>query len=1023
MLKLSFLGPPMVERGGEPAGPFVSFKSLALLCYLVMRVGIHARDHLAGLLWGEMPEHRANANLRMALYNLQKLFPGYLAVTRTTAAFNPSQPYWLDVKAFETQLTTPIGEISGLQAALKLYRGEFLEGLYVENAPDFEVWMVEQREHLRLSLARGLERLADYYARRGDWAVSIDAYLRLLALDPLREDIHRCLMLTMARAGRYDSALAQFETCRRLLREELGVEPAPETTALYLRIQIARSRPRPHNLPLRMTSIIGRENELGKIAELLAETACRLITLVGPGGIGKTHIALHAAAEKSREAAFLEGVFFVALASVSSGDLLASAIADAIQLAFQGPADPKVQLLNHLHNKEMLLILDNFEHLIEEGASFLTVILARAPEVKILVTSRERLNLQEEWLFEIQGLRFPKSSLDSVPDALIARDEVKNYPAMQLFAERARRVRSGFALSEMARPAVARICQLVEGMPLGIELAASQARTLSYQRIAEEIERGLGYLATPLRDVPERHRSMQAVFNHSWRFLPTEERNVFMKLSVFRGGFTREAAHKVAGASLAVLSALVDKSFLHRDPSGRYEVHELLRQYGEEKLRSIPQEWENAQNLHCNYFAEVLQRWEDHFKGGKQVDALREIGREIDNIRVTWHWAVDRRRVDRIGKCIEGLWGFYDLRCWLKEGEETFANAVFALRGAVSELNEPSTDLTFTLGKALARLGWFFWREGRFRQSKEIVQESLALLRQPEPSIRRELGFSFFLLGVVGLYLGEYLKSRQYWSEGLALCREVGDQLVSGLSLMGLAIVSSSLGDYAEAEERQKESLDYFRAISDRRGMTSNLIWYSGTILLAKGELDEAERFLREGVINSQELMDQFGRALALTYLGVLGNLRSDYSNAKKFHQESMEIFQEIGDRWGVAYALTGLGNAAYALGEHEAAERYFSEALKISMDIETLPVVLDALVGLATLLHTGEQPERALELLAFVRQHSASSFETKGKAERLIAEIEKKLPAQVVTVAQSKGQAGMLESFVEEILGQNQLQ
>jgi predicted ATPase/DNA-binding SARP family transcriptional activator len=1025
MLKLSFLGPPMVEWGGEPAGPFVSVKSLALLCYLAIRPGHHAREHLAGLLWGEMAEHRANANLRMALYNLQKLFPGYLSVTRTTAAFNPSQPYWLDVKAFESGVTAPIGEISGLQAALKLYRGEFLEGLSIEAAPDFEVWIVEQREHLRLSLARGLERLADYYARRGDWATGIDIYLRLLALDPLREDIQRCLMLTMARAGRYDSALAQYETCRRLLREELGVEPAPETTALYLRIQIARSRSRPNNLPLQMAPIIGREDDLGKITELLEESSCRLITLVGPGGIGKTQLSLHTAANKSREGAFLEGVFFVPLASVSTAELLPSGIADAIQLAFQGPADPRVQLLNHLRDKEVLLVLDNFEHLIDEGAGFLTDILAKAPDVKLLVTSRERLSLREEWLLEIQGLRFPKFSPDSAPRGMIIGEEAENYAAVRLFRDRARRVRSDFSLSEGESVAVARICQLVEGMPLGIELAASQVRTLSCQRIAEEIEGGLDYLATPLRDVPDRHRSMQAVFNYSWRRLSAEERNVFMKLSVFRGGFTRDAAQQVAAASPSILLALVNKSFLKRDPIGRYEVHELLRQYGEEKLLAVPQEWENVQNLYCSYFAEMLHRREDHFKGGKQVDFLREISREIDNIRATWHWAVDRRRVDLIGKCVEGLWGFYDLRCWLKEGKETFAIAVSALRGVVSELNEPNTDITFIFGKTLARLGWFYWRQGRFRQSKEIVQENLALLREPEPSIRRELGFSFFLLGVDGLYLGEYSQCRQDWSECLALCKDVGDQLVSGLSLMGLAIVSSSLGDYAEAEKRQKESLAVFRAISDRRGITSNLIWYSGTILLAKGEFDKAERYLLEGVVNSQELMDQFGRALALAYLGVLTYLRKDYSKAKQLQKESLEIFQEIGDQWGIAYALTGVGHTAHALGEYEVADRHFRKALKIAVDIETLPVAMDALVGFANLLHTGNQSEkeRALALLGFVRQHSASSFETKGKAAHLIAEIEEKLPAQVVSDAKRRGQAGTLEAFMEELLGGNKLQ
>jgi predicted ATPase/DNA-binding SARP family transcriptional activator len=972
-----------------------------------------------------MPEERAKANLRMALYNLQNLFPGYLAITRTTASFNRERPYWLDLEAFHSRLAAAEGQAAGLRAAMELYRGDFLEDLYVESAPDFDAWLVEQREHLRLSFGQGLERLAEHYANQGDWIASVEGYRRLLALDALREDIHRRLMLILARAGRYDSALAQYEICCRLLREELGVEPAPETTALYLRIQIARSRPRPHNLPLETADIIGREAELGKIASLLGESACRLITLVGPGGIGKTDLALHAAADKSREGMFLEGVYFVPLASVSSSDLLAAAIADAIQLAFQGPADPKVQLLQYLRNKEMLLVLDNFEHLNEGGARFVMDILAKTADVKLLVTSRERLSLREEWLLEIQGLRFPRSSSDSSRHGMIIAEEAENYAAMRLFTDRARRVQSDFSLSETERAAVARICQLVDGIPLGIELAASQARTLSFKKIAEEIERGLGVLATSFRDVPDRHRSMQAVFDQSWGLLSAVERNVFKKSSVFRGGFTRDAAQQVAGASLPVLSALVDKSFLHRDPSGRYEVHELLRQYAEEKLRAVHQEWENAQNLHCGYFASFLQHMEHQLKGGKQVEALQDLGAEIDNLRAAWRSAVDGRRMEEIGKALEGLFVFYELRDWFREGEETFRNAASRLGEVGEEPVDAGLGSTIVLGAILVRWGWFCWRLGRFRESSEILRESLQVLGQGGSGARREMGLALVQLGMVRWHLGDYEESQHFMRDGLDISREVRDQFIQSLSLMALSLVTHSMGKYAEAKQWQEECLAQFRMNNDQRGLVSSMVWSGGRIHLALGEFEQGEHLLNEGMTIWQGLKDNFHRALALTHLGILAYLRTDYSKAKQLHQESMEIFKEIGDQWGVAYALNGLGYATGALGERDAAENHFCEALKIAFEIETLPVAMEALVGLATLLHTGNQreTERALEWLEFVRQHPASSYETKVKAEQLITEIEEMLPARVVKAAQSRGQADKLEVLVEEILGKSSLQ
>ncbi|NJC97482.1 MAG: hypothetical protein FIB03_14290 [Anaerolineae bacterium] len=1021
MLKLSFLGPLKVEQTGEPAGHFVSTKALALLCYLAMRDGPQAREHLAGLLWGEMPEERAKANLRMALYNLQKLLPGSLIVTRLTVTFNRDQPYRLDVEAFNSGLNTSEEQFASLRSALNLYRGEFLEGLYINTAPEFEMWLLEQREHLRLIFSRALEKLANHYMARADWAASIEVFHRLLAIDTLQEDVHQRLMLALARNGQFEAALAQYQNCCRALKKELGVEPSPETTALFERIQVLRLQPHNHNLTVRHDRIIGRESELNNIANLLRNPACRLITLIGPGGIGKSRLALQAAANAAHEGLFFEGIYLVQLASVYTPDLLASGIAEAIQLALQGPAEPKEQLIKCLRDKEVLLVLDNFEHLIEGGKQLLTAILANAPEVKLMLTSRERLNIQQEWLLEVEGLQFPKPSTDPVQGEKIVWERAETYPAVQLFVERAQHVQSKFPLSDTDAPAVIRICQLVEGMPLGIELAASWVRSVSCQRIVEEIEHNLGFLSSPQHEMSERHHSMLAVFEHSWRSLSTEERNVFKRLSVFRGGFRREAAEEVAGASLPILSSLVDKSFLHRNSSGRFEVHELMRQYAEKRLGVVPQELEEARNLHSSYFVLFLHDRENQLKGGKQVTALQEINTEIDNIRTAWRWAVDRRRAEEVGKAIEGLWAFYELRGWYQEGEDTFGSAATRFREILAgyEFSEMGFERVI-LGMALSRLGWFYWHQGRYKQSGEILDQVLDLFPESALDARREKGFCFLQLGIVNLYLGRFLDSRKFFQESQVISREVGDGLTLILSLNGLCFTALALGEYAEAKLKQEESLARLRTSNDRRGIAHNLIWFGWGVRIARGEFGEAEQLVSEGMAICQEINDKFGLGLALNHFGVLSYLREDYPNAAQLHRQSRDVFQEIGDQWGMAYALNGLGNAEFALGEPKSADQDFREALKISIDTGALPVAMESIVGLAMLLYAGGQNEkiRALELFEFVLNHPASEYETKGKASRLVAEIELELPAQVVTAAQNRGQAKNLEGLVEDILG-----
>jgi predicted ATPase len=458
-----------------------------------------------------------------------------------------------------------------------------------------------------------------------------------------------------------------------------------------------------------LTPFIGRQRELAEIAALLADPACRLLTLAGPGGIGKTRLALEAANPtlnpsplhgEGLEKRFPHGVHFVPLQPVADAALLPIAIANAIGIQFFGADEPRVQLLDYLQNRQMLLILDNFEHLLD-AVDFVVEMLA-APGVRLLVTSRAALNVQAEWRYAIGGLEIPPihpqpptaspngisfghplhGEKELKPLALrptevpVGRERgegLEHYDAARLFSERARRLRHDFSPDDH-RADLIRICQLTGGMPLALELAAGWLKALSCAQIADEIQRGLDFLAADARDVPERHRSMVAAFAQSWNLLTEDEQAVFRRMSVFRGGFSREAAEKVTGATLHTLASLADKSFVRVDAEGRYDVHELMRQYGEAKLDAAG-EVEATRDAHSAYYLDFLAQREADVKGRRQIAALDEIEADFENIRAAWYHGIEKRNDKGIGYAVETLTLYCDRRSRFFEHEELYTHA------------------------------------------------------------------------------------------------------------------------------------------------------------------------------------------------------------------------------------------------------------------------------------------------------------------------------------------------------------
>lgn len=461
------------------------------------------------------------------------------------------------------------------------------------------------------------------------------------------------------------------------------------------------------------TSFIGREKEYSDIQQLLTQPDCHLLTLVGPGGIGKTRLALHLGTLLRDK--FARGTFVVYLQPLRSAEFFVSAVADALGISLIGQEPPLVQLAHYLNDKEALIILDNFEHLLD-AAKQLTILSSSTPHIKYLITSREALNLQEEWLYAVPGLAFP-TDLD--PDRLGQNDD-----AVQLFNDRAQRVYPDFAPDKEVE-AVIQICQLVEGLPLALELAAAWRKTLACQAIADEIQGGLAFLTTRHRNVLARHHSMQTVFDQTWQRLNEQEQAVFKRLSVFRGGFLREAVAAVTGASLPILSTLVDKSLLRLDGNGRYQIHELLRQYAAEQLSKNVDDDQQTHAAHAHFYIELLHQRSGDVVGGRQREALLEIRADLDNIRVAWLWAVAQGDADALQKGSESLGLYYQFLGGYQEGVTLFSQATEVL---LAQPPSEAADLAL-LGTRMYE-AWYHLRFGRQEGTEACMAHSQAIYRR-----------------------------------------------------------------------------------------------------------------------------------------------------------------------------------------------------------------------------------------------------------------------------------------------------
>lgn len=967
---LRLLGTPAIGHEGrwlEPPPGRVS----ALLYYLAFQGGWVDRGDLAFLFWPDHPEQSARSNLRKTLGRARE-FP----FTRQLEAERTRLRWRIDT---DTDRLFRAAADRRWSTVIELYRGELLRGFAVANAQEFERWLEEAREQLRSSFRAAVMARSEELEAAKRFAEAAELLERLRKLDPFDEDLLRHQLHDFRQAGQRRRALVSFEQFRAYLQHEFAAEPEHATLALIEEIRAdeagtgtavavvptvrgASSGPS-HNLPLQPTEFVGRLLEQQRIAGLLADPSCRLITLVAPGGMGKTRLAL--AAGSANLERFPDGVFFVPLAASDTSEQMLYEVAGALGLGAP-QQDVREKIVSHLATRTCLLILDNLEHLPGSGAVIADLLLA-ASGLKVIATSREQLHLRSEWLFELGGLGYPTNA---------ASDDLASYDAVELFRRQAERIRPDFAPRNEQLQQVARICQLVAGMPLALELAAGWLRVLTSADIVAELERSIDLLETSAPDMPERHRSIRAVFDYSWQLLSASQQRALAALAIFRDGFDRTAARRVTGATTRVLLELVGKSLLQRSETGRFGMHPLIFQYAALRLAELPGLAAEMQANHGSYYLEHLQGLDRVLRQGRQKEALEAMDLDAANIYAMWRWAVAERKLSELEAVVGGLDKFFTQRNRYREGIELFEQSVADL-----EMSDPGHHRT--IGRISGVIAWLHVRLGEYDRGWHHAERALELL-QPLAA-GDALTEAYNVVGAINGIWGRYPEAKFAFEQALGLARSQGDSRYVAYYQNNLAITEKELGNYGEAERLYREALEQGRRLGEQVSVVRNLN-NLGLLLRAMGRLDDARTTVREGL----EMARSMGFEQTLPHLlGSLGGIEFDsgaLGEAHRLFSQALELVRASGTRGTETSMLAGLAMVETARGEHETAQRLFREALGIAVESKSDKAALSIVAELIELRARQGRPAEAGELLALVNGHPSSDSATRERA-RCIAD------------------------------------
>jgi predicted ATPase/DNA-binding SARP family transcriptional activator/TolA-binding protein len=907
MLEVRALGGLTIEVDGQRRQLSARVDE-ALLVYLITHADPIPRDKLIDLLWQNSDPKQANNNFRSSLSRLRRVVGDYLNVTRRAVGFDFNQPHNFDAARFEAMLgpLMPLTDqpdrvdeavMPQLAAAMELYQGDFLAGFRVRGeSAEFDSWRLLLQERLHTLASSALQQLASYALYSGEWTNGIQYTAKLIRLDPLNEIAHQLKMRLHVRNRDRSAALKQYATCRQVLAEELGVEPLPATRQLAERLR--NLTPYATNLPVISSPLVGRTGEIAAIVKTLLAPHTRLVTLTGIGGIGKTRVAMAVAQQLNGR--LCDGVIFISLIGIEQPEGLASAVADALGIDIQLPANKKQTIdeivANHLRERECLLVLDNYEPLLNHPAAtrLVELLLQRAPDVYVLITSRESLQLYEETVIALDGLQSD---------------------ATTLFIQHAARIR-GTPLPDNAAEQIDRICNLLVGVPLAVELAAGQTRTQTVATIADKIEETLDGLQTTLRNLPPRQRSLRAAFDYSWRLLSKHQQLHLTQLALFVSDFDSKAAQAV-GVTEGELGDLVAKSLLQSNLNNRYALHPLIREFADEKLEG--ERRSETVNQFCAYFAKTFVHWAKALGRNLTADALAAWRLDHANVVQAWRLAIEARDALALLRLNTPLGKFHDWRNWYRFAETLYTEAADAL----SDWRTADGEELEAYGDILLRQAWFIFVQGRIHEAIRRMEETEPVVRQAGDQQSIDIWRRALLQMVIKA--GDYARAQTLATVLLADSDPTQNPDNHANRLYETVHIFTATGDYDRAAHLLSEAVEIFEELGDTR--REQMCWYAlGNLARMQGDYERAIAILRDCLAARANLDDS--KHVANTQ-GVLADALCQvgaFDEAAQLAEAACATYEELDDRIGWPYPLNVLGNIARARGDKAEAEALLSQ-------------------------------------------------------------------------------------------------
>jgi predicted ATPase/DNA-binding SARP family transcriptional activator len=990
--RVELFGGVRIAYGGNVIDRFRTHRASELLAFLAYHLDqAHHREALVDRFWPHMKLEAGRQNLSQALSALRRqLEAAQLSATRVLVADR------ITVRLNASAVSTDVAEFAGLldqatatvdarrrvdllDRAVALYKGELLPGPWGE-------WVLPEQLRWSERHIDGLHHLAVALEALGQLERALDTTERAVAGNPYREELHQTRMRLCAALGRHEAARHAYDALVRVLDVDLGTKPSPESRRLLDRIEkepetflaprsasrheatgchTQRSAPTvpeaPHaeapgstpSLPLTLTRFFGREQELDRLGELLS-SGSRLITLTGPGGIGKTRLAIEVARRMGPE---LHGrTWFVDLSSSNSPQALSEALLRGLGMPASPSADPLERAVTMLSSAPGLLILDCFEQLLHEpdsdsgalpraGAALVRLILQRAPKLTCIVTSRRLLLMGGEQEFPVPPLPVPTPS--DLPHAILCN------PAVRLFVDRATEARADFRLMEYDAPTVAELCVRLDGIPLAVELAAARSRVLTPTGILTAVERPFALLVSRSRDLPERHRTLRATMDWSYALLPPDVQRMLARLSVFRGGWTLTAAEEVCDEPrvLEGLEQLREASWLTTDEVGpelRFRWLQTIREYAADKLS--PNERSIFRLRHARYYLDLAQRAEDEIQGLHQKACLRRLDAEYPDLMAALEALVEHDGAGdeslRLAACLRHYWV---IRGLVKDGHT-------ALSKALGRGHQQSLDRA----RALAALAWMEWWLNNWDVSRHRFKESYKI--SMGLNARPEIITAITGKGWAWMSRSKHRQSRFCLEIGLKLSRAEQDD-------RGICNALNGLGCLLHGEERPDEARDCYErclALAHRTGpprMVAGILNNYAFVNIAQTRYSDAAAQHRAALAIYKDLGDQPSVALVLGNLGWVMGLQGDQIGSRRCLDEALALQQKLGDPRLIAATLANLGGVDRADGDFASGRARLRDAIRMFHDIDHPAGELPSIESLACLEAEAGNAERAVRL------------------------------------------------------------